>query len=288
MAEHPGRTLRNLMQRDIVIAPGAYDALVARAIRRIGFEAVYVSGAATAAVSGCPDIGLITLTEMTETIRQITIASQLPAIADGDTGYGDAEAVVHTVVEYDRAGAAGIHIEDQAFPKRCGHLPGKSLVAAETMAAKVAAAAQHRLSRDFMIIARTDARSVTGIKDAIQRANSYREAGADMLFPEGLESAAEFERFATECPGPLLANMTEFGNTPPIPLEELADMGYGVVIFPVTMLRIAMGHVVRSLEVLKREGKATDLTSEMQSRRELYELLSYAPETQWNFPGSFS
>ena len=286
MAEHPGRMLREMVERGTVIAPGAFNALVALAIRHLGFEAVYVSGGATAAVSGLPDIGLITLTEMTQTVQRITDASQLPAIVDGDTGYGDAEAVVRAVVEYERAGAAAIHIEDQTFPKRCGHLPGKSLVSKEAMAEKVAVAVKHRLSSDFMIIARTDARSVTGIEDAIDRANFYRDAGADMIFPEGLETTAEFERFAKESPGPLLANMTEFGTSPPIHPRDLGHMGYGVVIFPVSMLRIAMAHIVRALEVLKTEGTAISLIDEMHTRRELYELLDYTPGVQWNFPRS--
>ncbi|MCH8211550.1 MAG: isocitrate lyase/phosphoenolpyruvate mutase family protein, partial [Planctomycetes bacterium] len=210
------------MERGTVVAPGAFNALVGRAVARAGFEACYISGGATANVAGVPDIGLISLSEMCRTIREITQATGLPTIVDADTGYGEAESVARTVVEYERAGAAGLHLEDQVFPKRCGHLEGKTLVSIDHMVEKVAAAVSARLSDDFIIIARTDARSVTGMDDAIDRANAYRQAGADMIFPEGLESEDEFAAFAADSPGLLLANMTEFGKTPDISANRFA------------------------------------------------------------------
>jgi methylisocitrate lyase len=285
MNDHPSlaRRLRDAMTRGVVVAPGAFNALVARAVARAGFEACYISGGATANVAGYPDIGLITLTEMARTIREIADASALPVIADADTGYGEVECVVRTVVEYERAGAAAMHLEDQVFPKRCGHLDGKALIAASDMADKVAAAAKHRRDPDFLIIARTDARSVTGMDDAMHRANLYREAGADMIFPEGLESEVEFAAFAKASPGLLLANMTEFGKTPDITAARFGQLGYSLVIYPLSMMRVAMGHVARGLRVLKEQGTVRELLPQMQTRKDLYELLEYVPGTQWNF-----
>ena len=283
---HPGRRLRDLMARGTVIAPGAFDALVARAVAAAGFEACYISGGATANVAGYPDIGLITLSEMCRTIRQITQASGLPTIVDADTGYGEVESIVRTTNEYERAGAAGLHLEDQVFPKRCGHLDGKTLIAAGDMSEKVAAACGNRTSPDFVIIARTDARSVNGMTDAIDRANLYRQAGADVIFPEGLESEQEFTDFAAGSPGLLLANMTEFGKTPQITAPRFGELGYGLVIFPLSMMRVAMGHVVRGLQELKASGTAEGLLDSMQTREALYELMGYRPGRQWNFPGT--
>lgn len=277
--------LRALMQRGAVMCPGAFNALMARAVARGGFECVYISGGATANCAGYPDIGLITLTEMCRTIRECAQASQLPVIADADTGYGEVEMVARTVVEYERAGAAGLHIEDQVFPKRCGHLDGKELIPREDMMEKVRAACANRGSNEFIIIARTDARSVEGLDEAISRGNAYRKAGADMIFPEGLESEAEFAHFARECPGLLLANMTEFGKTPSIAFRRFEEMGYRLVIYPLTMQRIAMGHITQALEVLKRDGSAEALLPQMQTRKELYELLDYVPGREWAFPG---
>lgn len=264
------------------MVPGAFNALVARAVAKAGFPAVYISGGATANVAGYPDIGLITLTEMARTIREIADASGLPVIADADTGYGEVECCVRTVVEYERAGAAALHIEDQVFPKRCGHLDGKELVSVGEMADKVDAMAKHRLSRDFVLIARTDARHVDGFDDAVRRANAYREAGADCIFPEGLQSEEEFARFAKESPGPLLANMTEFGKTPDIPARRFEELGYRIVIYPLSMMRLAMGHVARGLEALRRDGSVRSVLGQMQTRAELYDLLGYEPGRQWN------
>ncbi len=284
MATHPGRRLREAMAKGTVVAPGAFNALVARAVARAGFDACYVSGGATANTAGYPDIGLITLTEMTRTIREIADAAGMPVIVDADTGYGEVEAVVRTTVEYERAGAAALHIEDQVFPKRCGHLEGKTLVDTEAMCEKVSAACEHRLDPDFVVIARTDARSVTGLADAIDRANAYRAAGADVIFPEGLESEPEFEQFAAGSPGLLLANMTEFGKTPAIPADRFAALGYQLVIFPLSMLRLAMARVISGLESLRKHGTVEGLLDDMQTRRDLYELLDYTPGRQWNFP----
>jgi len=282
-APHPGRVLRDAMARGVVVCPGAFNALVARAVARTGFDACYISGGATANVAGYPDVGIITLTEMTRTIREIADASGLPIVADADTGYGEVEAVARTVVEYDHAGAAAAHLEDQVFPKRCGHLAGKTLVETAVMVEKIEAACANRVSDDFIIIARTDARSVTGLDEAIARANAYRAAGCDMIFPEGLESEDEFARVASESPGLLLANMTEFGKTPSITATRFGELGYDLVIYPLTMMRLAMGHVARGLAELKATGTAEGLLGEMQTRTDLYDLLDYDPGVPWGF-----
>ena len=282
--KHPGQRLREAMQQGVVHAPGAFNALVARAVAQAGFEALYVSGGATANVAGFPDIGLLTMTEVCRTIREIADASGLPVIADADTGYGEVESCVRTVVAYERAGAAALHLEDQVFPKRCGHLDGKDLIPLEDMAAKVQAMAKHRLCPHFMIIARTDARHVSGFEDAVKRANAYRAAGADAIFPEGLQSEQEFADFAKASPGPLLANMTEFGKTPDITVQRFGELGYSIVIHPLSMMRVAMGSVTRGLAQLRREGTVRGLLDQMQTRKELYDLLAYTPGREWHFP----
>ena len=284
LTPHPGRRLREAWQRGTVMVPGAFNALVARAVAQAGFEACYISGGATANVCGYPDIGLVTLTEMARTIREISDASKLPVIADADTGYGEVECCVRTVVEYERAGAAALHVEDQIFPKRCGHLDGKALISAAAMVDKVRAMASYRVNPDFVIIARTDAVHVTGFGDAVTRANLYREAGADMIFPEGLQTEKEFAEFAKASPGPLLANMTEFGKTADISAERFQELGYQVVIYPLSMMRLAIGEVTRGLAALKRDGSVRESLPRMQTRKELYELLAYTPGEQWNFP----
>ena len=284
LTPHPGRRLREAWQRGTVMVPGAFNALVARAVAQAGFEACYISGGATANVCGYPDIGLVTLTEMARTIREISDASKLPVIADADTGYGEVECCVRTVVEYERAGAAALHVEDQIFPKRCGHLDGKALISAAAMVDKVRAMANYRVNPDFVIIARTDAVHVTGFGDAVMRANLYREAGADMIFPEGLQTEKEFAEFAKASPGPLLANMTEFGKTADISAERFQELGYQVVIYPLSMMRLAMGEVTRGLAALKRDGSVRESLPRMQTRKELYELLAYTPGEQWNYP----
>ena len=272
------------MDRGTVFVPGAFNALVARAVARAGFDATYISGGATANVAGYPDIGLITLTEMCRTIREISDAAGIPVIADADTGYGEVECCVRTIVEYERAGAAALHIEDQVFPKRCGHLDGKDLIEAHEMADKIAAMAYHRDSKDFVIIARTDARHVTGFEDIILRANLYREAGADVIFPEGLHDGDEFARFMKASPGKTLANMTEFGKTEPITRDEFSALGVSIVIYPLSLMRIAMRSVEDGLAALKKDGGFHGALGSMQNRKELYELLAYTPGERWDFP----
>ena len=288
MTTHPGRVLRQAMERGTVVAPGAFNALVGRAVARAGFDACYISGGATANVAGVPDIGLISLSEMCRTIREVTQTSGLPTIVDADTGYGEAESAARTVVDYERAGAAGLHLEDQVFPKRCGHLEGKTLVSIDHMVEKIHAAVESKLSDDFIIIARTDARAVTGMDDAIDRANAYRQAGADMIFPEGLESENEFAAFAAASPDLLLANMTEFGKTPDISADRFAELGYQLVIYPLSVMRMAMKTVEAGLAELKNKGTLSGVVDQMQTRAELYELLNYTPAEQWDFPSASS
>ncbi len=281
MTPSPGAQLRQLMDAGTVAAPGAFTALVAKAVKAADFKAVYISGGATANTAGVPDVGLLTLTEVCRTIREVASGSGLPTIVDADTGYGEVEMVRRTVVEYERAGAAAMHIEDQVFPKRCGHLDGKTLISTEDMSHKIRAASESK-SHDFVLVARTDARGIDGLDAAIERGCAYRDAGADMIFPEGLTSASEFATFARACPGLLLANMTEFGKTPIIPLSDFESMGYDVVIFPVTMQRIAMHAVEHALGVLRRDGNVESLLDSMQTREALYDLLGYTPGQEWS------
>jgi methylisocitrate lyase len=282
--QHPGARLRALVKQDVVMIPGAFNALVGMAVREAGFDACYISGGATANVAGTPDVGLLTLTEVVRTVREIADASGIPVIADADTGYGEVECAVRTVVEYERAGAAALHVEDQVFPKRCGHLDGKQLVPAEDFSKKISAMSAARLNPEFMIIARTDARHVTSFDDAIDRANRYRAAGADAIFPEGLQSEDEFKAFAAGSPGLLLANMTEFGKTPMITADRFGELGYRMVIYPLSMMRLAMGEVVRGLSELRQAGSVEPMLDRMQSRQELYDLLGYTPGAEWRFP----
>ena len=287
-----GDKLRAHMDHGVVACPGAFNGLVARAVSQTGFDACYVSGAAVSGAAGVPDVGLLTLDRFTQVIEEVVRGAQLPVMADADTGFGEEEMTRRTVLAYARAGAAGLHIEDQVFPKRCGHLDGKTLVAVDHMVSKVEWAAQ--AARDagggFIVCARTDARGVDGFDAAVERAKAYTEAGADMIFPEGLTSEDEFARFAKALPdresgGPyLLANMTEFGKTPMIGLDRFGAMGYHLVIYPVTTLRIAMGAVTEALAQLKAHGSAEPLLSRMQTREELYHMLGYTPGTPWHTP----
>lgn len=283
------------MSRRCIGLPGAFNGLVARAVARAGFEGCYVSGAAVSASFGVPDVGMVSLNEFCFVIEQVARASGLPVIADADVGFGESEMVMRTVHEYNRAGAAGLHIEDQIFPKRCGHLDGKKLVGIEHMVEKVSAAARARDSlagsgTAFIVCARTDGRGVEGMQQAIDRARAYLDAGADMIFPEGLASEQEFGQFAeairSHMAGAfLLANMTEFGKTPIIPLSRFQELGYSCVIWPVTTLRAAMGEVTRILSDLKRDGHVSAFLDRVQDRKSLYDLLNYEPGTEWRWPG---
>jgi methylisocitrate lyase len=276
----PGRRLRNAWEAGTIAIPGVFNALLARMAEQLGFSAVYLSGGALSASHGVPDVGLLTLTEFVEQAGHITQATRLPLLCDADTGFGEAFNVERTVRLFEQAGAAGIHIEDQELPKRCGHLSGKALVEPAVMASKVRAAVAAKRDPDFVIIARTDARGVNGFDDAVRRARLYREAGADAIFPEALETVAEFERFAQEVPGPLLANMTEFGRSPALDLPTLARLGYRMVLYPLTAFRVAMKAARETLELLRREGSQAKALPQMLTRAELYDVLGYTDYEQ--------
>jgi methylisocitrate lyase len=242
---------------------------------------VYVSGAGMAnATAGVPDIGLLSMTEVVMLAGYVADAVTIPAIVDADTGFGGAENVARTVRKLEAAGLAGCHIEDQDFPKRCGHLAGKSLVDLEEMVGKIKAALASRRDRNFMIIARTDARAVEGFDRAVERAGEYLAAGADAIFPEALQSAEEFRDFAKEIDLPLLANMTEFGNSPLLTFQQLADFGYRMVIFPQSAFRVSMKASEQFLVDLKKRGTQSGWIEKMQTRKELYELLDYDPAAE--------
>ncbi|MEX2137835.1 MAG: methylisocitrate lyase [Pirellulales bacterium] len=272
----PGKLLRAAVEETTIQIPGAFNALVARLIERQGFDAVYLSGAAfSAGALALPDVGLFTLTELTAQTAVITRAVDIPVIVDADTGFGEPVNVERTVRELESAGAAAIQLEDQRLPKRCGHLAGKSLVSTEEMCAKLRAAASTRRDPELVIIARTDARGVSSLDDAIERAKAYVAAGADWVFPEALQNREEFDRFSREIDVPLLANMTEFGKSPLLALDELANLGYAGVLYPVTTLRVAMKAIEAALAVLDQEGTQAELLDLMQTREELYDLLDY-------------
>ncbi|MFV8395569.1 methylisocitrate lyase [Corynebacterium hindlerae] len=256
--------------------PGAFSPQVARLIEEIGFEGVYVSGAVVAADLALPDIGLTTLTEVATRARQITRATNRPVLVDADTGFGEPMSAARTISELEDAGLAGCHLEDQVNPKRCGHLDGKEVVPVEEMVRRLGAAVLARRDPEFVICARTDAAGVEGIDAAIERAKAYVDAGADMIFTEALYTPADFEKFRAAIDIPLLANMTEFGKTELITAQQLQDIGYNAVIYPVTTLRIAMGAVERGLRHIATAGTQTDLLDDMQHRSRLYELLRYS------------
>ena len=265
-ATDPGAGLRRRLEAgELVLAPGCYDVLGARLIEEAGFEAAYMTGFGSAASRlGRPDVGLITLTEMVDNARRIAACLEIPVIADADTGYGNAINVIRTVQEYEAAGVAAIHIEDQVIPKKCGHMEGKQLIAASEMAAKVAAAVAARRSPDFLIIARTDARAVEGLAAALERARAYREAGADVLFVEAPQSTDEIEVIARAFPDvPLLFNYAEGGKTPPVSHELLRDLGYRLVIFPLSLLLTATAAMRQALREIKAQGSPLELLDSM-------------------------
>jgi len=234
------KKLREILAREkTVLVPGAYDALSAKVLKQAGFEVIYMTGSGvTASVIGMPDVGLLTMSEMVQQARNIVNATDLPVICDADTGYGNALNVIRTVREYGRAGVAGIHIEDQVTPKKCGHFEGKQVIAAEEMVKKIEAALYAREDDNFLLIARTDARSVIGLDEALRRAHRYAAAGADMIFLESPQTVEELEIIAQELQGvPLLINMVEGGKTPVLPFEELERMGFTIVLYPTSTIR---------------------------------------------------
>jgi methylisocitrate lyase len=273
----PGAELRQRLKEGMLVMPGVFNAITAQAAAATGFQALYLSGAGvTNALTGFPDVALLTLTEMAQQARYVARAVSVPVIADADTGYGEVLNVARAVEELEHAGLAGIHLEDQVAPKRCGHLAGKQVIAPEEMAAKIRAAARARSDADFFLIARTDARGVNGLEDAIARALRYLEAGADAIFPEALQSREEFEQFAARVRAPLLANMTEFGQSPLLSVEELSQLGYAMVIFPMTAFRVMLRAAEQTYATLHQTGSQQSLLPAMQTRQELYELIGYA------------
>lgn len=275
--DSPGRRLRAAWAERPIMIPGAFNALVAKMAERLGFRAVYLSGGAlSAGWAGVPDVGLMTQTEFAEQAAILAGASSLPVLCDADTGFGEPANVARTVRLYEQAGAAGLHLEDQVLPKRCGHLSGKEVIATDAMIAKIRAAIAARRDPDLVIVARTDARSVEGLDAAIARARAYADAGADMIFPEALESLDEFRAVAEALADlPLIANMTEFGRGPLIEFEALAGLGYRAVLYPLSPFRAAMKAAEETLSVLSLFGSQHTMLGRMQTRAELYDLLGY-------------
>ncbi len=273
--------LRELIAEGCVAMPGVPNAAFARQVQRADFRAVYVSGAGLANMTaGLPDIGLLTLTEVARLAGWVAQAVTIPAIVDADTGFGGAENAARTVCELEAAGLAGCHIEDQEFPKRCGHLAGKSLIASEEMHEKIRAAAAAKRDRDFLLIARTDARAVESFAGTVKRAQSYIAAGADAIFPEALQSADEFNDFAKEVKAPLLANMTEFGKSSLLDFRQLEEWGYRMVIYPQSALRVALRTTQQFFDELKSSGNQRAWLERMQTRQELYAMLDYDPAAE--------
>lgn len=255
--------------------PGAHAPIVARVIEEQGFDGVYISGAALSAELALPDIGLTTLTEVTQRGRQIARVTDLPTIIDIDTGFGEAMNAARTIQELEELGLAGCHIEDQLFPKRCGHLDNKVLVEVGEMVQKVRAAAEAKKDPNFILFARTDSKAVEGMEAAIDRAKAYVEAGADAIFPEALTTEAEYETFRKAVEVPLLANLTEFGRTPLLTKTQLENLGYNIAIYPVTSLRLSMKAVEDGFAALRDQGTQAGVVDRMQTRARLYEVIRY-------------
>lgn len=255
--------------------PGAYNPMVAMMVEQYGYDGVYCSGAVMANSLGLPDIGLTTLSEVTQFAGNIAKVTSLPTIMDVDTGFGEVMNMVRTIQEVEYAGVAGCHLEDQVNPKRCGHLDGKQLVTRDEMVRKVRAATDSRNDDNFLVIARTDARGVEGFDAAVDRAKAYVDAGADMIFPEAMKTQEEFEAFRKAIDVPLLANMTEFGKSRLLTRTELENLGFNLVIYPVTTQRLAMYGVEQGLKAIKETGNADAVLDIMQTRSRLYEVLDY-------------
>jgi len=267
--------LRKLIRgKEIVVAPGVFSPAVAKLAEKLGFKALYFSGAGFSNLLALPDLGITTLSEVTRAAQQVTSQVSVPLIVDVDTGFGEALNVARTVDEMKSAGVAAIHIEDQVLPKRCGHLEGKELVDTDEMVKKLISA-KDAAGKELLIIARTDARTVEGLDSAIDRAKTYAKAGADMLFPEALESRDEFAEFRKKVGEPLMANMTEFGKTPYLTANDFEELGYDLVIFPVTAFRAMMKSVKQTLAELKARGTQRGMLGSLMTRKEFYDLIDY-------------
>jgi methylisocitrate lyase len=270
----PQRMKALLAGKGIVQIPGAHDQLTGLMARKVGFGAIYISGAAFSASRGMPDIGYFTVTELADYVRGLYNATNLPILVDVDTGFGEVVHLPRTVLEMEGAGAAMIQMEDQKLPKKCGHLDGKEIVTADEMCRKIDAVVRTR--KNLLLLARTDAHAIHGIEEAIKRAKMYVNAGADAIFPEALKTEEEFRHFAAEVKVPLLANMTEFGKTPYIPAQKFEEWGYKIVLYPVTSLRVQMKAVERVFEAIMQKGSQESEVGNMQTRQELYDLIDYA------------
>ncbi|MCH9716860.1 MAG: isocitrate lyase/phosphoenolpyruvate mutase family protein [Gammaproteobacteria bacterium] len=268
-----GKSLSLLFKDTLLTAPGVFDGLSAKLVERAGFKAVYASGGAIARSTGRPDIGLLSLTEVTQKMREITNATALPVIADADTGFGNELNMVRTVQEFEQAGVAAIHIEDQTFPKRCGHLSGKSLISKEEMCIKIRAAIKARVQADFLIIARTDAIAVEGFDQAIARAQAYLEAGVDMIFVEAPETIEQIELIAKHIEQPKLINMFYGGKTPLVSSEVLSQMGYNIAIIPSDLQRAAMSAMQETLKAIKQDGNSACVADSLVSFQQREEII---------------
>ncbi len=281
--EKRARFRESLNSGKLLCFPGAWSPLVAMQIERAGFDGVYISGSVLSNDLGYPDVGLTTLTEVAQRGRQISRVTPLPTIIDADTGFGVPMNVARSVAELVEMGLAGCHLEDQENPKRCGHLDGKSLIPVNDMTMKIRAAVEgKKMDPQFLLIARTDARSSEGLEGAIGRAKAYVDAGAEMIFPEALKDLKEFETFRKAVNVPLLANMTEFGKSKLFTAKELEGVGFNLVIYPVTTLRLAMKAVADGLQRMRLEGTQDGLVPQMQTRQELYNLTHYQDYNQFD------
>jgi methylisocitrate lyase len=268
--------LRDQLSKGLVVAPGVYSGISAIMAEQAGFRAGYISGSGIAGMMGLPDLGMTTLSEVAEESRRITGITGMPIIVDCDTGFGETVNVTRTVRMMEQAGVAAIHLEDQVLPKKCGHLNGKELVSTDDMISKIQAAVKARKNKDFLLIARTDSRSVNGMDDTIERSREYLKAGADCIFTEALESEDEFREMRKKVSGLLMANMTEFGKTPLLSVKELESIGYNIVIFPLTAFRGILKKTEEIYRMLMDKGTQRDFINEIMSRKQFYEIIGYS------------
>ncbi|MCY4321960.1 MAG: methylisocitrate lyase [Bdellovibrionaceae bacterium] len=273
-AQEKRKSFKRQLESSCLRFVGSFSPLVSRLIEKKGFDGIYVSGAVVSSLKGLPDIGLTSLTEVADFAEAFTQCSVLPSIVDADTGFGEEVNLARTVYELERKGLSAFHIEDQTFSKRCGHLDQKKLISVEEMLLKIRTAVKARRDKNFLIIARTDARGVEGLDQALKRAKAYISAGADIIFPEALQSIKEFEIFRSEISAPLMANMTEFGKTEIIPYKTFKTLSYNIVIYPVSLWRLALKAVDQGLDHIFNDQQK-DLLKKMQNRQELYDLLQY-------------